>query len=79
RGFFFISTSKPLIDSKAINTAFASGLMYWVKPMEEAQLKKMHDNLFCFGLYELPNSTSASKRQALLPAFDNYFLQMNGR
>ena len=58
---FLISTAKSLIDYTAINTAFASDAIYWAKTMEVGLLKKMLDNSLCFGVYELPASSSASK------------------
>ena len=58
---FLVSTAKSLIDSAAVNAAFASEAIYWAKPMEQGLLNKMLDNSLCFGVYELPLSSSASK------------------
>ena len=58
---FLVSTAKSLIDSAAVNAAFASEAIYWAKPMEQGLLNKMLDNSLCFGVYELPPSSSASK------------------
>lgn len=58
---FLISTAKPLIDPAAVNAAFAAEAIYWARPMEQGLLKKMLDNSLCFGVYELPPSSSASK------------------
>lgn len=49
-----ISTNPALIQPAAVNDAFNSDMMYWVKPINEELLKKMLDNSLCFGVYELP-------------------------
>ena len=61
KGNFLISTAKSLVDPAAVNQAFGLEALYWARPLEEGILKKMLDNSLCFGLYELPTSTSASK------------------
>jgi hypothetical protein len=58
RDSFLISTSSQLVQPDAVNSAFASDSMYWTKPMDEALLKKMLDKSLCFGVYELPASSS---------------------
>jgi hypothetical protein len=58
-GNFFISTKPSLIQPDAVNDAFGSEFMYWTKRFEdESLLKTMLDNSFCFGVYELPSSSS---------------------
>jgi hypothetical protein len=59
RDNYLISTAPSLIQPAAINTAFGTESMYWTKPMPEDLLKKMLDNSLCFGVYELPASSSA--------------------
>jgi len=63
---FLVSIDKSLIQPSAINAAFGSDCMYWARPMEESQLKKMLDRSLCFGVYELPNSSSDIKSEHCL-------------
>lgn len=58
RDNYLISTSSKLIQPSAVNEAFGTDSLYWTRPMEEGLLKKMLDNSLCFGVYELPSSTS---------------------
>ena len=58
RDNFLISTSSSLIQPDAVNKAFDSESIYWTKSTDETLLKKMLDNSLCFGVYELPTSTS---------------------
>lgn len=58
RDQYLISTSPSLIQPAAINEAFGSDFTYWAKQVEESLLKKMLEKSLCFGLYELPSSTS---------------------
>jgi hypothetical protein len=58
RDNYLISTSSNLIQPSAVNAAFATKALYWARPMEEGLLKKMLDKSLCFGVYELPTSTS---------------------
>jgi hypothetical protein len=59
RDNFLISTKKSLIQAKEVNIAFASDAIYWVKPMRDEKLfQKLLDNSLCFGVYELPSSSS---------------------
>jgi hypothetical protein len=55
---FLISTQKSLIQPASVNAAFGTDSIYWAKPIDEHLLKKMLDNSLCFGVYELPTSTS---------------------
>lgn len=55
---FLVSTSNSLIQLSAVNAAFGSDYVYWARPLEENVLKKMLDHSLCFGIYELPNSSS---------------------
>ncbi|KAI9743067.1 MAG: hypothetical protein M1818_003362 [Claussenomyces sp. TS43310] len=59
RDQFFVSTSKALIQPKVVNSALATDDVYWTNAMPEEQLKKMLANSFTFGLYELPETSSA--------------------
>jgi hypothetical protein len=56
---FLISTKSSLIQPAAVNAAMDSDLMYWTRAMDEGELKRMLDNSLCFGVYELPESSSA--------------------
>jgi len=58
RDQYLISTSPSLIQPAAVNAAFESDMMYWARAMDEALLKTMLEKSLCFGLYELPNSSS---------------------
>lgn len=58
RDNYLISTSSNLIQPSAVNEAFATEALYWARPMKEGLLKKMLDKSLCFGVYELPTSTS---------------------
>lgn len=58
RDNILISTNPSLIQPAAVNAAFGSDMMYWVKPIDETLLKKMLDNSLCFGVYELPSSSA---------------------
>ncbi len=58
-GNFFVSTKPSLIQPDAVNAAFGSESMYWTKQFkDESLLKAMLDNSLCFGVYELPKSSS---------------------
>jgi GNAT superfamily N-acetyltransferase len=59
RDRFLISTSPELIQPAAVNASLASDALYWAKAMEEGRLMKMLERSLCFGVYELPESTSA--------------------
>ena len=58
RDNYLVSTSSKLVQPAAINEAFEGDSLYWARPMEESLLKKMLDKSLCFGVYELPTSTS---------------------
>lgn len=58
RDNYLISTSSNLVQPAAVNEAFGTDALYWARPMEENRLKKMLDRSLCFGVYELPTSTS---------------------
>jgi len=64
RDNFLISTSKALIQPAAVNEAFADPKIYWVRPIDEALLKKALDNSLCFGVYVLPSSSADIAGQA---------------
>jgi hypothetical protein len=57
REHYFISTAKSLIQPAAVNAAFATDALYWVRPLEESLLRNALDNSLCFGVYELPNAS----------------------
>ena len=59
RDNYLISTSPNLIQYEAINIAFGTSAMYWTRSLEKGLLKKMLNSSLCFGVYELPSSTSA--------------------
>jgi len=42
-----------------INDAYASEDMYWTHSRSETDLKIILEKSFCFGVYELPDSSSA--------------------
>lgn len=58
RDNLLISINPTLIQPAAVNAAFDSSMMHWVKPIDEKLLKKMLDSSLCFGVYELPTSSS---------------------
>jgi GNAT superfamily N-acetyltransferase len=58
RDNYLISTSSKLIQPSAVNAAFGTEALYWTRPIDDGLLKKMLDNSLCFGVYELPSSTS---------------------
>jgi hypothetical protein len=56
---FFISTKPSLIQPDAINAAFGSKSLYWTRTFEDEQLlKKMLESSLCFGVYQMPSSSS---------------------
>ncbi|TVY19052.1 hypothetical protein LARI1_G002025 [Lachnellula arida] len=59
RDQYLVSTSPSLLQPAAVNEAFKSDSMYWAKPIGESLVKKMLEKSLCFGLYELPSSTSS--------------------
>ena len=57
---FLVSTTHSLLDPIAINKACDSEQVYWCKEIEDATLlTKMLDRWLCYGLCELPGSSSA--------------------
>jgi len=59
RDQYLISISPSLLQPAAVNEAFKSDSIYWAKPIGEPLVKKMLEKSLCFGLYELPSSTSS--------------------
>jgi hypothetical protein len=57
-GNFLISTSQNLLQLGVIDSAFASGIMYWARAMSQTSLKKMLSNSLCFGIYYSPETSS---------------------
>lgn len=56
---FLISTKPSLIQPAAVNAAFGTDEMYWTRAFEDVKLlKTMLDSSLCFGVYELPTSSS---------------------
>ncbi|PYH86724.1 putative GNAT family N-acetyltransferase [Aspergillus uvarum CBS 121591] len=53
RGEFLISTDKRYLLPTAINHAFVQDYMYWASPFPQDTLKKIIENSFCFGVYDL--------------------------
>lgn len=61
RDNFLVSTARDLFQPPAINEAFGTDFIYWASPMEETVLNKMLDNSFCFGVYELADSSTEAQ------------------
>ena len=59
RGSFLVSTDRSLIDVDAVNKAMGSDLMWWAQGLPREEAKRAIGNSMCFGLYELPESSSA--------------------
>ncbi|KAI1326547.1 hypothetical protein F5Y16DRAFT_374503 [Xylariaceae sp. FL0255] len=55
---YLVSTELKLLDADAVQAAMASDLMWWTKSLPREVVVKMLQNSLCFGLYELPKSTS---------------------
>jgi hypothetical protein len=49
---------KSLLQPAAVNQAFGTDMLYWTREIDEDLMKKMLNNSMCFGLYELPSSSS---------------------
>lgn len=58
RDSYMISTAPQLIQPAAVNEAFASDWLYWRKSLDEESLRTTLSNSLCFGLYNMPESTS---------------------
>lgn len=63
-----ISTAPQLIQLDAVNEAFGSEELYWARKMDPQVLKKMLSKSLCFGLYQLPESSSQLAGRFLLPS-----------
>lgn len=66
RDNYMVSTAPQLIQSEAVNAAFDSEELYWAKRLAPEILKKMLSNSLCFGLYQLPESSSEVAGELLL-------------
>ncbi|KAI1268158.1 hypothetical protein F5Y18DRAFT_280090 [Xylariaceae sp. FL1019] len=55
---YLISTEQNLINVDVVHEAMASDIMWWTKAPPRQAVEKMLRNSLCFGLYELPKSTS---------------------
>lgn len=56
---YFISTKSSLIQPDAVNAAFDSKLLYWTRAIQDDKLlKTMLDSSLCFGVYQMPTSSS---------------------
>ena len=60
---FLVSTSKALLQPSAINAAFGTDHIYWARPLEESLLKKMLNQSWCFGIYQLGSPSSEGEGQ----------------
>ncbi|KAI0808546.1 hypothetical protein GGR55DRAFT_196167 [Xylaria sp. FL0064] len=58
RDQFLVSTEHRLLQADAIQEATASEVMWWTQPISKEPLLEALKNSLCFGLYELPQSTS---------------------
>ncbi|KAI3333790.1 hypothetical protein F4824DRAFT_502777 [Ustulina deusta] len=58
RDEFLVSTERHLLQVEAINEAMGSKVMWWTKTLPKETLLEALQNSLCFGLYELPQSTS---------------------
>ncbi|KAL3480841.1 hypothetical protein BJX99DRAFT_205256 [Aspergillus californicus] len=58
---FLISTDRSLLSIPALNAAFASDYMYWLKAYPEEILQGIIDSSFCLGLHKVqsPSKTAA--------------------
>ncbi|KAK4453954.1 DNA ligase [Podospora aff. communis PSN243] len=56
------STDTALIQLDALNSAFASDLIWWAKPLSETDLYKTVHNSLCFGVYASTDETSSSEK-----------------
>lgn len=76
RDSYLISTAPNLIQPAVVNAAFDSDDMYWTKALPEESLKQMLSKSLCFGLYQLPTTSSELAGKDLsdpMPPFSNYF------
>ncbi|KAI0534312.1 hypothetical protein GGR58DRAFT_63580 [Xylaria digitata] len=58
RDEFFLSTEQRLLQVDAIHEAMDSDVFWWTKAPPRTALLETLQNSLCFGLYELPQSTS---------------------
>ncbi|KAI0429050.1 hypothetical protein F5Y09DRAFT_270453 [Xylaria sp. FL1042] len=58
RDQFLLSTEHRLLQVDAIREAMGSEVMWWTQPLPKGPLLEVLKNSLCFGLYELPQSTS---------------------
>jgi ribosomal protein S18 acetylase RimI-like enzyme len=59
RDNFLVSTDRSLIQIDAVNEAMGSDLMWWAQGLPRDEARRAINNAMCFGLYELPESSSA--------------------
>ncbi|KAJ5404439.1 hypothetical protein N7509_004310 [Penicillium cosmopolitanum] len=57
---FLISTDKTLLSLQSINHAFSLDIVYWTNLVPENILSTIVENSFCFGLYEVSNSSTTT-------------------
>ncbi|KAI0417813.1 hypothetical protein F5X98DRAFT_374443 [Xylaria grammica] len=58
RGEFLLSTEQRLLQVDAIHEAMGSDVFWWAQAIPRDALLETLQNSLCFGLYELPQSTS---------------------
>lgn len=58
RDNFLLSTEPSLIQVDEVNKVLSSDLMWWARGLPHEEAKKALSNSLCFGLYELPQSSS---------------------
>ncbi|KAI1757938.1 hypothetical protein F4782DRAFT_4242 [Xylaria castorea] len=64
RDEFLVSTEHRLLQVDAVRSAMSPELMWWAQAPPTDILRKALNNSLCFGLYELPQSTSQIAGQA---------------
>ncbi|KAI8631218.1 hypothetical protein F5Y19DRAFT_473616 [Xylariaceae sp. FL1651] len=55
---YLVSTEQRLLQVDAVREAMGSELMWWAQALPGDLMQKALHNSLCFGLYELPQSTS---------------------
>lgn len=63
----YLCTTDPTpIDLEALDAALSSDLIWWAKPVEEGELKKMVDHSLCLSLYHVSNDGDKKDGSTLL-------------
>ncbi|KAB5566413.1 acyl-CoA N-acyltransferase [Coniochaeta sp. 2T2.1] len=55
---FLCTTDPKYIQLDTLNAALGSNMMWWARPMPEAELRKMVDHSLCLGLYLVDERTA---------------------